>query len=40
MAWAMKHALQAGRQAYLAGRIPKKLYASASSPQEGTIAPA
>ena len=40
MARAMNHALQAGRQAYLAGRIPKKLYASASSPLEGTIAPA
>lgn len=37
MARAMKHALEAGRQAYLAGRIPKKLYAAASSPLEGTI---
>lgn len=32
MARAMKHAAIAGRQAYLAGRIPKKLYANASSP--------
>lgn len=35
MAEAMGHAVQAGRLAYLAGRIPKKLYASASSPLEG-----
>ncbi|GBD35779.1 Thiazole synthase [bacterium HR36] len=40
MAWAMRWAWQAGRQAYLAGRIPKKLYASASSPLEGLIEPA
>lgn len=39
MAWAMRHACDAGRLAYLAGRIPKKLYASASSPTEGMIAP-
>ena len=39
MATAMKHAVIAGRQAYLAGRIPRKLYANASSPMEGTIAP-
>jgi len=32
MARAMKYAVQAGRLAYLAGRIPKKLYANASSP--------
>jgi thiazole synthase len=38
MAYAMKHACQAGRMAYLAGRIPKKLYATASSPIEGRIA--
>ena len=38
MAWAMKAATQAGRLAYLAGRIPKRLYATASSPQEGVIA--
>lgn len=37
MALAMKHACEAGRLAYLAGRIPKKLYATASSPEEGTI---
>ena len=35
MAAAMKHAVEAGRLAYLAGRMPKKLYASASSPLEG-----
>jgi thiazole synthase len=37
MAVAMKHALEAGRLAYLSGRIPKKLYATASSPEVGTI---
>jgi len=37
MATAMKHAIEAGRLAYLAGRIPKKLYASASSPLEGVV---
>ena len=37
MAEAMKHAVVAGRMAYLAGRIPKKLYASASSPLTGMI---
>lgn len=37
MAQAMKHAVMAGRQAYLAGRMPKKLYASASSPLEGVV---
>ncbi len=37
MAKAMKHAVMAGRMAYLAGRIPKKLYASASSPLEGLL---
>jgi thiazole synthase len=35
MAQAMKHAVIAGRSAYLAGRMPKKLYATASSPLEG-----
>lgn len=40
MAWAMRHACEAGRLSYLAGRIPKKLYAQASSPMEGRIAPA
>jgi thiazole synthase len=38
MAWAMRYACEAGRLAYLAGRIPKKLYATASSPMEGRIA--
>ena len=38
MAEAMKHACLAGRKAYLAGRIPKKLYATASSPDSGVIA--
>ena len=38
MAKAMKAACEAGRAAYLAGRIPKKLYAKASSPMEGVIA--
>jgi len=37
MAKGMKYAIEAGRLAYLAGRIPKKLYASASSPMEGRI---
>jgi thiazole synthase len=38
MATAMRHAMLAGRQAFLAGRIPKRLYAAASSPMEGVIA--
>jgi thiazole synthase len=38
MARAMRLAVEAGRLAYLSGRIPKKLYATASSPLEGTIA--
>ena len=37
MASAMNHAVQAGRQAFLAGRMPKKLYASASSPLSGVV---
>ncbi len=37
MAKAMKHAVIAGREAYKAGRIPKKPYATASSPTEGMI---
>ena len=37
MARAMKLAVEAGRLAYLAGRIPKKLYASASSPLQGVV---
>jgi thiazole synthase len=39
MAHAMRHACAAGRSAFLAGRIPRKLYAQASSPMEGRIAP-
>ncbi len=35
MAEAMQHAVLAGRQAFLAGRMPKRLYATASSPLEG-----
>ena len=38
MADAMRQATEAGRLAYQAGRIPKKLYATASSPDQGTIA--
>jgi len=38
MAGAMKHAVLAGRMAFLAGRIPRKRYAAASSPIEGLIA--
>ncbi|MEI6255928.1 MAG: thiazole synthase [Planctomycetota bacterium] len=38
MAHAMRAACFAGRQAWLAGRIPKRLYATASSPEEGRIA--
>ena len=37
MAEAMKHAVRAGRLAYLAGRIPRKSYATASSPTEGMV---
>src|SRR5438132_6835964 len=37
MAEAMKLAVEAGRLAYLAGRMPKKLYASASSPMSGVL---
>ncbi|MBX9736851.1 MAG: thiazole synthase [Phycisphaerales bacterium] len=37
MASAMRHACIAGRESYLAGRIAKRLYASASSPWEGAI---
>ena len=37
MAEAMKHAVVAGRQAYLAGRMEKKLYATASSPLGGVV---
>ena len=37
MATAMKHAVVAGRLAHLAGRIPRKMYATASSPVEGMV---
>jgi thiazole synthase len=37
MAEAMRLGVEAGRKAYLAGRMPKKLYASASSPMDGRI---
>ena len=37
MASAMKKAVEAGRDAFLAGRIPRKAYASASSPIEGLV---
>ncbi|MEM1068095.1 MAG: thiazole synthase [Planctomycetota bacterium] len=37
MAVAMRHATIAGRHAFLAGRIPKRLYGTASSPSEGII---
>src|SRR6266542_2021804 len=37
MALAMKWAIEAGRLAYLAGRMPKKLYATASSPLAGVV---
>lgn len=39
MARAMAAGVEAGRLAYLSGRIPKKLYATASSPENGMIAP-
>jgi len=37
MAAAMKHAVLAGRLAYLSGRIPRKMYATASSPVDGMV---
>jgi thiazole synthase len=37
MAEAMRLAVEAGRKAFLAGRIPRKLYATASSPIEGIV---
>jgi thiazole synthase len=37
MAEAMKHAIIAGRSAYLAGRMSRKLYATASSPLQGVV---
>jgi thiazole synthase len=37
MARAMRAAVIAGRLAHLSGRIPKRLYASASSPEDGVV---
>jgi thiazole synthase len=37
MASAMNKAIRAGREAYLAGRMPRKRFASASSPIDGVI---
>ena len=37
MARAMRLAVEAGRLAFLAGRIPRKMYATASSPVEGLV---
>ena len=37
MAKAMRLAVEAGRLAYLAGRMPRRLYASASSPLSGVV---
>jgi thiazole synthase len=37
MAHAVRHAAEAGRQALLAGRIPRKFYAEASTPVAGRI---
>jgi thiazole synthase len=37
MATAMRYAVEAGRLAYLAGRIPRRLYATASSPLDGLV---
>src|SRR5258707_3542172 len=37
MAEAMRQGIEAGRKAFLAGRIPKKLYATASSPLDGML---
>src|SRR4249920_938295 len=37
MARAMKHAVLAGRMAYVSGRIPRKMYATASSPVDGMV---
>jgi thiazole synthase len=38
MAEAMRYAAEAGRRAYLAGRIPRRAYATASTPSEGMVA--
>jgi thiazole synthase len=37
MASAMRKAIEAGREAFKAGRMPKKRFASASSPIDGTF---
>ncbi|MGH7823327.1 MAG: thiazole synthase, partial [Candidatus Binatia bacterium] len=37
MAEAMRQAVDSGRKAFLAGRIPRKLYATASSPPEDMV---
>ncbi|MCA9622792.1 MAG: thiazole synthase, partial [Myxococcales bacterium] len=37
MAEAMRLAVEAGRKAFLAGRMPRRLYANASSPLDGVI---
>ena len=37
MASAMRKAIEAGREAFLAGRIPRKRFANASSPMSGMI---
>ena len=37
MAGAMKKAIESGREAFLAGRMPRRAYASASSPIDGTF---
>jgi thiazole synthase len=37
MARAMKHAIIAGRESYIAGRMPRRLYADPSSPMAGLI---
>ena len=37
MATAMKKAIEAGREAFLAGRMPRRAYASASSPIDGSF---
>jgi thiazole synthase len=37
MATAMRHAVLAGRLAFKAGRIPRRMYATASSPLEGVV---
>jgi len=39
MAWAMRYACESGRWAHQSGRIPRKMYATASSPTDGLIAP-